>query len=166
MDLNYSLLSSESSTNSSSDSSSGSSELDSAISKAATLAVNAMLDCIDGDEDDEEDEVVRSRFKKRVTIVRRLQENEARLMRKYFVDEPIYNAKMFRRCYRMSKRLFLQICDDLETEYPFFQQRYDGSGKLGFSTKLKCTSALRQLAYGTSVNAYGTSLVSQPMPIY
>nr|XP_043633763.1 protein ALP1-like [Erigeron canadensis] len=157
MDLNNPLSSSESSTDSSSDSSSGSSEVDAAISKVAILAVNAMLDAVRGDDDnddDADDEVVRPRFKRQTTIVRRRQEDEARLMRNYFVDEPIYNAKMFRRRYRMSKRLFLQIFDDLAAEYPFFQQRYDGSGKLGFSTKLKCTSTLRQLAYGTSVDAF------------
>nr|XP_043638462.1 uncharacterized protein LOC122609482 [Erigeron canadensis] len=168
MDLNNPLSSSESSTDSSSDSSSGSSELDAAISKAAILAVNAMFDAVRGDDDDEDDddddEVVRPRFKRRVTIVRRRQEDEARLMRNYFVDEPIYNAKMFRRRYRMSKRLFLQICDDLAAEYPFFQQRYDGSGKLGFSTKLKCTSALRQLAYGTSVDTFDENFGIQKEP--
>lgn len=107
MDLNLPLSSS------SSDSSSGSSELDDAITSVVTLAVNAMLDCVD----DEEDDVREPSFKRRVTIVRRRQECEARLMSHYFVDEPLYNAKIFRKRYRMSKRLFLTICDDLEARY-------------------------------------------------
>nr|XP_043639416.1 protein ALP1-like [Erigeron canadensis] len=75
---------------------------------------------------------------------------QQRLMRDYFVDEPTYNPRIFRRRFRMQNGLFLRICGDLEREYRYFQQIYDGAEKLGFSAIQKCTSAIRQLAYGVN----------------
>nr|XP_043618970.1 uncharacterized protein LOC122590855 [Erigeron canadensis] len=82
------------------------------------------------------------------TLVRRRVEANDRLMRNYFSENPTYNERLFRQRFRMSKRLFFKISGDLEAEYPYFQQRYNASGKLGFSAIQKCTSALRQLATG------------------
>nr|XP_043618868.1 uncharacterized protein LOC122590756 [Erigeron canadensis] len=87
-------------------------------------------------------------FFRRTTLVRRRVGANDRLMRHYFSENPTYNERQFRRRFRMSKRLFLKISGDLEAEYPYFQQRYDAAGKLGFSAIQKCTSALRQLATG------------------
>nr|XP_043638472.1 uncharacterized protein LOC122609497 [Erigeron canadensis] len=87
-------------------------------------------------------------FFRRTTLVRRRVEANDRLMRHYFSENPTYNPRQFRRRFCMSKRLFLKISGDVEVEYPYFQQRYDATGKLGFSAIQKCTSVLRQLATG------------------
>ncbi|XP_021979485.1 uncharacterized protein LOC110875596 [Helianthus annuus] len=57
----------------------------------------------------------------------------------------------------MSRRLFLRIVDDLAQSDPFFTLRYGARGQRGFTTLQKCTTAIRQLEYGTapdSLNAY------------
>jgi hypothetical protein len=59
---------------------------------------------------------------------------------------------MFRRRFRMSKRLFLRISGDLENAFPYFQQKPDARGNMGFTSIQKCTSALRILAYGNSTD--------------
>ena len=48
----------------------------------------------------------------------------------------------------MNKELFLRIINDMEQEYPYFTQSWDARGRRGFSPLQKCTSAIRQLAYG------------------
>ncbi|GKA24861.1 ALP1-like protein isoform X1 [Tanacetum coccineum] len=90
---------------------------------------------------------------------------EEKLRRDYFGDEntpPIYPEEYFRRRYRMSSRLFKKIVHDitnydvdpLPDYFHFFKQRPDCTGRLGLSPILKCTSAIRQLAYGTSPDAF------------
>ncbi|KAD7479562.1 hypothetical protein E3N88_02698 [Mikania micrantha] len=54
----------------------------------------------------------------------------------------------------MNRNLFSRVCDDLEQNYDFFQQRCDGRGKIGFSGLQKCTFAIRQLAYSTSNDSF------------
>ncbi len=49
----------------------------------------------------------------------------------------------------MKKHLFLHIVQTLSHWSPVFQQRKDAFGKVGFSPLLKCTAALRMLAYVT-----------------
>ena len=50
-----------------------------------------------------------SRREKRPNIVRGRFKGHERLMRDYFVEDPVYDARMFRQRFRMSKRLFLRI---------------------------------------------------------
>ncbi|XP_021975526.1 uncharacterized protein LOC110870654 [Helianthus annuus] len=73
-----------------------------------------------------------------------------RLMADYFAENPIYTDEMFRHRFRMSRRLFLRIANDLANYDLFFTLRWDATGKRGFTTLQKCTSAIRQLAYSTS----------------
>ena len=75
-----------------------------------------------------------------------------RLMQDYFVDNPRYPEHIFRRRFRMSKRLFLRIAGDLEREFEYFEHRPDASGLLGFTAIQKCTSAIRILAYGNTTD--------------
>jgi len=49
-----------------------------------------------------------SRRGKRPNIARGRIEGHERLMRDYFVEDPVYDARMFRQRFRMSKRLFLK----------------------------------------------------------
>ncbi|XP_021980065.1 uncharacterized protein LOC110876196 [Helianthus annuus] len=76
-----------------------------------------------------------------------------RLVADYFADEPLYTAAMFKSRFRMRRRLFLRIADDLAQSDPFFTLRYDARGHRGFTTLQKCTTAIRQLAYGTTPNS-------------
>nr|XP_043638348.1 uncharacterized protein LOC122609363 [Erigeron canadensis] len=84
---------------------------------------------------------------RRVSVDRDRIEAHARLMRNYFADEPRYNARLFRKRFRMTKNLFERIVGDLEPRYPYFQTRYDHAGRRGFIGVQKCTSAICQLAY-------------------
>ena len=76
-----------------------------------------------------------------------------KLVNDYFSDEPLYNADIFRRRFRMSRRLFTRIANDLAGLDPFFTQRPDARNYEGFTTLQKCTAAIRQLAYGTVADA-------------
>ncbi|XP_022013901.1 uncharacterized protein LOC110913372 [Helianthus annuus] len=76
-----------------------------------------------------------------------------KLVNDYFSDAPLYNAEIFRRRFRMSRRLFTRIADDLAGFDPFFTLRYDARGARGFTTLQKCTAAIRPLAYGTVADA-------------
>jgi hypothetical protein len=58
----------------------------------------------------------------------------------------------------MRKHLFLHIVQTLSDWSPVFQQRRDAFGKLGFSLLLKCTAALRMLAYGTCADMFDENL--------
>ncbi|GJW60519.1 ALP1-like protein isoform X1 [Tanacetum coccineum] len=98
-------------------------------------------------------------------ILREREVAEKNLRRDYFGDEntpPIYQEEYFRRRYRMSSILFKKIVHDitnydvhpLPDYFHFFKQRPDCIGRLGLSPILKCTSAIRQLTYDTSPDAF------------
>ncbi|GJT30788.1 RNA-directed DNA polymerase, eukaryota, reverse transcriptase zinc-binding domain protein [Tanacetum coccineum] len=88
---------------------------------------------------------------------------EERLMADYFGPHPKYPAEYFRRRYRMNRELFLEIVQGIENyiqtvnplpkHFQFFTIRYDCTGLKSFSVIMKCTSAIRQLAYGTTPDA-------------
>ncbi|XP_020981451.1 uncharacterized protein LOC107493531 [Arachis duranensis] len=67
--------------------------------------------------------------------------------------EPVYNANIFRRRFRMRSHVFLRIVDALSNVYPYFQQRVDAPERRGLSPLQKCTAAIRMLAYGVAAYA-------------
>ncbi|XP_022016847.1 uncharacterized protein LOC110916410 [Helianthus annuus] len=81
-----------------------------------------------------------------------------RLMEDYVCENPLYDDVQFRRRFRMSRRLFLKISNDLASEFPFFTQRESANHKVGFSGVQKCTPAIRQLAYDTASDAWNEYL--------
>ncbi|GJT37960.1 hypothetical protein Tco_0937825 [Tanacetum coccineum] len=101
----------------------------------------------------------------RTYISREREEAEQRLIDDYFGDDetpPKYPEENFRRRYRMSSTLFDKIVNDI-TNYDaqplfeyfiFFKQRYDATGHTSICPILKCTSAICQLAYGTTPDAF------------
>ncbi|KAJ9552372.1 hypothetical protein OSB04_016417 [Centaurea solstitialis] len=127
-------------------------------------------------DDDEEfdlivDQIVTNTIQATQLIIQRIQNEEAepsnprprgpnkdrgredghdKLVADYFSDNPVYNDEDFKRRFRMSRRLFVRIVSDLEREFDCFKQQWDARGVKGFSPLQKCTSAIRQLAYGTS----------------
>ncbi|XP_060195306.1 uncharacterized protein LOC132624563 [Lycium barbarum] len=64
-----------------------------------------------------------------------------------FSDNPCFNEGMFRRRYRMSRNLFLQIVDAIKGHDMYFEQRTDAMGRFGLSTLQKITVVFRMLAY-------------------
>ncbi|XP_022040951.1 uncharacterized protein LOC110943514 [Helianthus annuus] len=63
-----------------------------------------------------------SRPKKKMVDRDRIHANE-RLMKDYFVENPVYNAEMFRDQFRLPKDLFLKIVGDIEVSKEWFQER-------------------------------------------
>ncbi|XP_022014360.1 uncharacterized protein LOC110913850 [Helianthus annuus] len=104
-------------------------------------------------EADEESKASLQRQTRRAALNRDKEAADNKLVADYFADELVYTDEMFRRRFRMSRRLFLRIADDLAQSDPFFTLRYDARGQRGFSTLQKCTSAIRQLAYGYAPEA-------------
>ncbi|GJU14911.1 hypothetical protein Tco_1142877 [Tanacetum coccineum] len=101
---------------------------------------------------------------------------EERLMADYFGPHPKYPAEYFRRRYRMNRELFLEIVQGIENyiqtvnplpkHFQFFTIRYDCTGLKSFSVIMKCTSAIRQLAYGTTPDALDEYAISEAGEIY
>ncbi|KAK9072430.1 hypothetical protein SSX86_008864 [Deinandra increscens subsp. villosa] len=99
--------------------------------------------------------------KKRREINREREKGDVGLFRDYFAENPVYHVLhhegLFRRRYRMTRRLYNRIAADITTEgmsvnWRYFTQRRDAAGRLGLSTNQKITCALRQLAYGASAD--------------
>ncbi|KAJ9541025.1 hypothetical protein OSB04_027531 [Centaurea solstitialis] len=82
------------------------------------------------------------------------EEGHNKLVADYFAEHPVYNDVDFDRRFRMSRRLFLRIVNDLDREVDFFKQHWDARGVKGFSPLQKCASAIRQLAYGSASDAF------------
>uniref|UniRef100_M4BKA7 Uncharacterized protein n=1 Tax=Hyaloperonospora arabidopsidis (strain Emoy2) TaxID=559515 RepID=M4BKA7_HYAAE len=72
-----------------------------------------------------------------------------RLMKDYIAENPTYNAIDLRRRFCMSRPLFLRIMDTVQQVDGYFAQKPDATGQMGFLVLQKCTSAMRQLAYGS-----------------
>ncbi|XP_035845753.1 uncharacterized protein LOC118492083 [Helianthus annuus] len=105
--------------------------------------------------EEEENEEVSSQPRNRNPHIERDRERaNQRLVDDYFADAPLYSEAIFRCCFRMSRRLFLRIADDLAAYDPFFTLRPDARGKMGFTTLQKRTAAIRQLAYGMAADAW------------
>ena len=110
------------------------------------------------DDDDDDDDIFDDLFenfipepkqrKPRIFIERNREEGHDQLWNDYFCDNPTYPHNLFRRRFRMNKALFLSIVHRLSTEVAYFQPTQDATGWSGLSPLQKCTTAIRQLAYG------------------
>ncbi|GKB04457.1 ALP1-like protein isoform X1 [Tanacetum coccineum] len=103
--------------------------------------------------------------RRRTYIPRERETAEQRLLEDYFGNdefEPKYLEEKFRRMYRMSSILFNKIvnnilsCDvePIPEYFTYFKPRHDATGPLSIGPILKCTSAIRQLAYDTAPDAF------------
>ncbi|XP_022020271.1 uncharacterized protein LOC110920368 [Helianthus annuus] len=79
-------------------------------------------------------------------------------MADYFVEDPKYNEYIFRHRFRMLKRLFLKIVSDVEANDSWFQVALDARGRKGFTLLQKVTSAIKQLATGSTPDENGEYL--------
>ncbi|GKB91029.1 serine/threonine-protein kinase STY17-like protein [Tanacetum coccineum] len=75
-----------------------------------------------------------------------------RLVAAYFTDSSMYNKKCFRQTFRMARPLFNQIVNAVTTHSAYFQSNPDCAGREGISPLIKCTSSIRQLAYGVNAS--------------
>ncbi|GKC76792.1 RNA-directed DNA polymerase, eukaryota [Tanacetum coccineum] len=103
--------------------------------------------------------------RRRTYIYREREDAEQRLIDDYFDDneyEPKYPEEKFRCRYRMSSRLFNKIFNDilsydvqpLPEYFSYFRSRLDATGRNSIGSILKYTSAIRQMAYNTSPDAF------------
>jgi hypothetical protein len=65
-----------------------------------------------------------------------------------YADNPLHGEAIFRRRFRMSRKLFLKIVYALRDYDSYFRCKLDCTGMAGFSALQKCTVAMRMLAYG------------------
>ncbi|XP_071714163.1 uncharacterized protein [Rutidosis leptorrhynchoides] len=84
-----------------------------------------------------------------------------RLWNDYFAEPPIFPAKKFKRRFCIRINLFLRITQGISSfannftnpvpeHFDFFIDRQDAAGRQSFTILQKCTSAIRQMAYGTA----------------
>ncbi|GJT80237.1 hypothetical protein Tco_1054579 [Tanacetum coccineum] len=93
----------------------------------------------------------------------RLEEEQNRpRLTDYFDDFCKYPLYYFRRRYRMSRKLFLDIVegirsytvDPLPKHFKFFTVQPDATGRMSLSVIMKCTSVIRRLAYDNTSDAF------------
>ncbi|KAI5008129.1 hypothetical protein ZWY2020_009177 [Hordeum vulgare] len=84
-----------------------------------------------------------------------------RLVRNYFGSPPVLPEKYFRRRFRMSKNLFIHICNSVKQHNPVFEQRRNCVGLLGHSIEQKVTAAFRMMAYGVPAHYIDDNLAMQ-----
>ncbi|XP_071714810.1 uncharacterized protein [Rutidosis leptorrhynchoides] len=121
------------------------------------------LDLLDQIDKDEEEEIVQPIPRAPRRFIHRDREGTAmRLWNDYFFENPTFPGDYFPRRYRMSRPLFIRICqgimnysqEPIPGYFLYFQQKRDATGLLGFNVFQKCASAIRQLAYGTAPDAF------------
>ena len=76
-----------------------------------------------------------------------------RLYHDYFSPTPVYGPEVFARRFRLPRSIFLRIVQALEVHDPYFTQRKDCIGRLGFTSLQKATAAIRLLAYGSAADS-------------
>nr|GEV60950.1 hypothetical protein [Tanacetum cinerariifolium] len=109
---------------------------------------------------EQEQEEEAERVRHRNYIYRKRLAAEERLIADYFVTNPKYPLYYFRKRYRMSRKLFLEIVSGIEnyiqTHHPlpshfdFFRVRPNATDLPDFSVIMKCTCVIRQLAYSVT----------------
>ncbi|XP_071700097.1 uncharacterized protein [Rutidosis leptorrhynchoides] len=113
--------------------------------------------------EDDDDEVESERVpRSRIYIPRNREEAGENLLKDYFSDTPVFPPYKFKRRFRMRIELFLRISQgisnfdshDTPEHFRFFRERFDAIGRPTFTILQKMTSALRQLAYGTTADMF------------
>lgn len=90
---------------------------------------------------------------KRPNITWERVEGHEHLLKDYFVENPIDDAKIFCQRLRMSKRLFFKIIENVEKDDSYFVQKLDAINQLGLSGLQKCMATLNILAFGIASDA-------------
>uniref|UniRef100_A0A0D3CWD1 DDE Tnp4 domain-containing protein n=1 Tax=Brassica oleracea var. oleracea TaxID=109376 RepID=A0A0D3CWD1_BRAOL len=94
----------------------------------------------------------RKKRKKRAYIERHREEGHIRLWNDYFSETPTYPENIFRRRFRMNKRLFMHIVYRISNEVHYFREKTDALGRNSLTPLHKCTASIRVLAYGSAAD--------------
>ncbi|KAE9070794.1 hypothetical protein PF002_g15736 [Phytophthora fragariae] len=71
----------------------------------------------------------------------------------YFASDPVYNDRLFRRRFRMTRRVLDRLLNGVLEVDDYFRQRPDAAGNPGLSALQKVTAALRIVCYGVAAVA-------------
>ena len=71
----------------------------------------------------------------------------------YFADNPTQDEAVFRRRFRMKRKLFVHIMQAIREYDTYFKLKTDCTGTVGFTSVQKCTVAMRLLAYGAPADS-------------
>ena len=71
----------------------------------------------------------------------------------YFADHPMQDEAVFRRRFRMNRKLFLDIMHAIREFDTYFKLNKDCTGTVGLTSIQKCTMAMRLLAYGAPADS-------------
>ncbi|GKA52540.1 ALP1-like protein isoform X1 [Tanacetum coccineum] len=96
-----------------------------------------------------------SRQANRVTrnsITRDRSSAHERLVAAFFTEDPMYNATRFRKTFRMAHPLFNRIVNVVTNHDAYFHNNIDCTEREDISPLIKCTYAIRQLAYGVNAS--------------
>ncbi|XP_050152178.1 uncharacterized protein LOC126626819 [Malus sylvestris] len=77
----------------------------------------------------------------------------ANMMKKYFNPNSVYTKKDFRRHFRMRRHVFEHLLRDVQQVNPYFRQKWDKTGRPGFSPHQKVTVSLRIMTYSSPTNS-------------
>ncbi|XP_071715302.1 uncharacterized protein [Rutidosis leptorrhynchoides] len=132
------------------------------VNATQVLDVIGFLEEEEEDDDEAEGEVVSIPRAPRSHFPRDREGKARQLFNDYFFDTPTFPLDRFRRRFRMSKSLFIRICrgvinfnlEPIPDYINYFKQIRDATGLFGFNVFQKCTSAIRQLAYGVAPDAF------------
>ena len=82
---------------------------------------------------------------------RERENGQLQLWKDYFHPvKTTYPASVFRLRFRMSRPLFMRLLEGVRAHDDYFETKPDATGQYGFSSYLKCTAAIRMLAYGVA----------------
>ncbi|GKA65666.1 serine/threonine-protein kinase STY17-like protein [Tanacetum coccineum] len=88
-----------------------------------------------------------------------------RLVVAYFSEDPMYDATRFRKTFRMARPLFNRIVNEVANHDAYFYNNVDCTERKGIFELIKCTSAIRQLAYGVNADIYRPEYLRRPTVI-
>ena len=83
----------------------------------------------------------------------------------YFGASPAYTDQSIRRRFRRSKRLLQRVRDTVTASDSYFRQLPDAISKLGISSLLNVTAALRVLENGPSADSLNDNMMMGESPI-
>jgi Plant transposon protein len=115
------------------------------------VVAHALDDFFDS-EDDGVQEPGGSRLGRIKCKVRNRETVDDTLFRDYFAPNSTYNSVEFKRRFCLKKERILAMVTALQAIDPYFRQRRDAVGKLGFSGLTKVCVALKTIGYGNSAD--------------
>lgn len=81
-----------------------------------------------------------------------------RLLQQYFAPDAVYNDRDFRNRFRISKSLYSVVHRGVVETDEYFVQKPNAAGKVGISSLLKVTAAIRVLAYASAADSIDENL--------